>query len=99
MKQSDDVAPEWHFASTIDGDRYAVITDLDHDYAGWSVEVEQEGDIQIGQVVPRTLWRDDKTDFNLFGRGDLVDGWGAPVEGGALLTAVFTPSGTSPRVS
>ncbi len=94
MKQSDDVAPEWHFASTIDGDRFAVITDLDHDYAGWSVEVEQEGDIQIGQVVPKTLWRGDETDLNLFGLGDSVDGWVAPVEGGELLTAFFTPPGT-----
>ncbi|WP_237669242.1 MULTISPECIES: hypothetical protein [unclassified Rhodococcus (in: high G+C Gram-positive bacteria)] len=94
MKQSDHPAPEWHFASTIDGDRYAVITNLDHDYAGWSVEVEQEGGIQIGQVMSETLWRDDDTDFNLLGLGDSVDGWCAPVEGGALLTAFFTPAGT-----
>ncbi|OZE96522.1 hypothetical protein [Rhodococcoides fascians] len=81
MNQPDNTAPEWHFASTIDGDRYAVITDFDHDYTGWSVEVEQQGDIQIGPVTSRTLWRMDHTDFNLFGIGDSVDGWVAPVEG------------------
>lgn len=97
MKQPDYAAPEWHFASTIDGDRYAVITDLDHDYAGWSVEIEQEGEIEIGQVVSRTLWRDDGTDFNLFGRGDSVDGWGAAVEEGALLTAFSHPRATVSR--
>ncbi|WP_256991825.1 MULTISPECIES: hypothetical protein [unclassified Rhodococcus (in: high G+C Gram-positive bacteria)] len=94
MKQFDYVAPEWHFASTIDGDRYAVITDLDHDYTGWSVEIEQEGEIEIGQVVSKTLWRDDETDVNLYGHGNSVDGWVAPVEGGALLTAFHTPTGT-----
>lgn len=93
--QPDSTAPEWHFASTIDGDRFAVVTDVDHDYTGWSVEVEQQRDIQIGQVTSRTLWREgEESDFNLFGIGESTAGWVAPVEGGALLTAFFTPEGT-----
>lgn len=95
MNRHNDVAPEWHFASTINGDRYAVITDLEHDYSGWSVEVEQQGDVQIGPVGARTLWREDEADdFNMFGIGDSVNGWAAPVEGGALVRAFLTPTGT-----
>ncbi|MDV8079794.1 hypothetical protein R4P47_24825 [Rhodococcus sp. IEGM 1370] len=41
-----------------------------------------------------TLWRHDETDFNLSGLGDSVEGWGAPLEGGALLTAFLTAVGT-----
>jgi hypothetical protein len=37
------VCPRWHFASTIGADRHAAITDLDHIYSGWSVEIAHEG--------------------------------------------------------
>lgn len=94
MNETHNASPDWHFASTVNGDRYAVITDLKGDYTGWSVEVEQAGEIHIGQVVSKTLWREDDTDYNLFGIGEPSTGWVAPIEGGALLTAFFTPTGT-----
>ncbi|MGA9874162.1 MAG: hypothetical protein WBQ44_23885 [Rhodococcus sp. (in: high G+C Gram-positive bacteria)] len=87
-------SPDWHFAATVDGDRYAVITDLNHHYTGWSVEVEHDGETQLGPVLPRTLWRELNDDFNLLGLGESTGGWAASIEPGAILTAFLTPDGT-----
>lgn len=88
------VCPRWHFASTANADRYAVITDHDHDYSGWAVEIAHQGDTHIGQFSRKTLWRNDKEDFNLLGLGPSAAGWAAPIEGGAILEAFITPTGT-----
>ncbi|WP_261768989.1 MULTISPECIES: hypothetical protein [unclassified Rhodococcus (in: high G+C Gram-positive bacteria)] len=70
-----------------------MITDLDHTYDGWSVEVSHDEDTHLGQMTSKTLWRSDDGDFNLLGLGDSASGWAAPVEPGAIVDAFITPEG------
>ncbi|MFC8181380.1 hypothetical protein ACFULT_21105 [Rhodococcus sp. NPDC057297] len=88
------VCPRWYFATTINAERYAVIADLEHNYSGWSVEIAHEGNVHLGQLSQKALWRSEEPDFNLIGLGDPVTGWAVPIDGGAIVEAFITPTGT-----
>lgn len=90
---SETVSPGWHFGSFMSSERFVVITDLEHDFTGWAVEVTQDDDLNMVPISAKTLYRNESEDFNLHGQGETFHGFAASVEPGAQLIAFVTASG------